>query len=1791
MRNNSTKRRRRCAPLGLMVFAPDHVEGFTPMSSRQKRPRRPTATPLKLLPLQLASTSPGGFNDSSPIDRRPTTEPGESSCRDNGQRASSSGRGGGARRARGVGGSKHSTGAVTSPSFDILNCDYWRAGSDMAVIEPIETGAFPASVTMHSASGSLVVKEGEQVRETRLDNIRTAKTSREAEEAEKVVMFGGGAESDDTFAVEVPANTPNVKGGDTEEFRDRGEGRAHYGRKGTRKEKEEAGDADGDKAEYGHDESGGYVAPTSGKATIKGIRSGMMTEKDYSDVVLPLALPGEAHGMYFRAAARAVVLVSGSSRFMITRHIRGRTLSSRVKLPWVPPLEPPWRTITEGRPGEERRPKEARQQQRWELHHAATQIQRVWRGYLARAAFWTEGGVGLHAVATRIQRVFRGWRGKIHAAETLVQKRARAAALITGLGRGFQGRQEARQLRVCRCNAAAVIIQGHYRARAVRSRWLDQLALAKAVRCAGQIQACWRGFAARRRFHVVGSGHSMEEEALKAVCLSYAGRGGWSEKFESELESEAPARTGRMMRTPAFPEDFAARFDFSSRDKFAGNSIIRDDPNPQHEVSAANGEQRESRLSSRGTSSDFVGRPSISGVFGGAFFSSSVPRIQGCPKKFDCGKQLDGCSAAAFASATDVGEGGGGSPGAPAVTAALAMNSAVKPPSPPSERYYVAYGHCLLAGAGTGARDEATEAAATAVGQCDGILGPSKIGDFGSVSSRARTSARRRTRGYGDALEIFQEGLRRFPTSTALLYGASLAMQASWFTDNLGASPTAAMLEASLHLLNRAWEQDPDRRAYQQAEAFFLAAARIARRRLLNAETAAAAARQARLARLKKLKKTTSAAGADEAGGTLGMVALGLLEGEGEDGSEESDEEQEEQTEDVGNQKVQDDEEEEQGEPEEVTVCKKAAAVAALHVALWSQIANGNQDMDLRRAETMAAYRRTRKLYSRALELASAGAVQEIGSSECTFMALYRVKSKLLVTRHLRLELPPHPDPLPTEESESGGNATNDEKSPGGHATADPAKVERRQQEQKVQQQQRLEQEQEQEQEEQEEQQEQQQQQQQHEEQLQEGQRQHGKYEQTKELRRQQQLLESTLENTALSRKTLGARSTQRAPRWIASKIITVVREGTRMIIRQTPFSSPRNSPRSPGSWSPRIWSPRSLSLRQAGRDKVEGKGSGGIFSPRNGEVVENPIANSPVGNMIGSLANSPTDHPANCLAVTGPAEISAELTMQEKQHQRRVQLYLEAEVCTISLHSSSAGRNKREYVAASIAKTVTVPATSLRVTVTSWRCGAKLMVRVKERDIVNGVGSEDDRGGDAGAGLDTKQAEEKTSKKNVEERQQTRRKAPPLLGEGGCVIVVHEAEMERLVVAAVEEQVAGGRPRDIVEATEPFRLVSEHFIGKVVLLPECDEDLRYRFSSSRSIGGRKGGFAVGLGRFAAGLPYLDAIRKQQAEESARHEGARVLQRAFGGLLARAKCRFVCYRLLAAIEEIREQGRRLLEEDVLRQRESDAARHIQGAWKGWKLRARLSQLKSAAKLVGRCFRRLEAKRAAEKAERNRLEGPEVLTVYHRGTVVSGVPLMLSVLRCGHSYKFVGRDQEACWAHHGYCYDKKFRVVNILQEHNRRYARGHKGDTFMTGRVGRIDPSRTKKIVEMLVSRLALVDALPAPTAELRGQHRYKTLVVQTTDLSPTEDILSSAGTGTAEDANGPVSGDSMDQRSLRGPGILAVGAEHGRGLRDTRAMITKSLKRYHKRQARWEESRRKQAYMQHHQNKSAAAQD
>lgn len=79
-----------------------------------------------------------------------------------------------------------------------------------------------------------------------------------------------------------------------------------------------------------------------------------------------------------------------------------------------------------------------------------------------------------------------------------------------------------------------------------------------------------------------------------------------------------------------------------------------------------------------------------------------------------------------------------------------------------------------------------------------------------------------------------------------------------------------------------------------------MAAARIARRRLLNAEAAAEAARQARLAEIQELEELSAAADAGEAGGKLGTVAGKLLEEEGGGGRKKSDEGQEVQTKEGG---------------------------------------------------------------------------------------------------------------------------------------------------------------------------------------------------------------------------------------------------------------------------------------------------------------------------------------------------------------------------------------------------------------------------------------------------------------------------------------------------------------------------------------------------------------------------------------------------------------------------------------------------------------------------------------------------------------------------------------------------------------------------------------------------------------------------------------------------------------------------------------------------------------------------
>lgn len=45
----------------------------------------------------------------------------------------------------------------------------------------------------------------------------------------------------------------------------------------------------------------------------------------------------------------------------------------------------------------------------------------------------------------------------------------------------------------------------------------------------------------------------------------------------------------------------------------------------------------------------------------------------------------------------------------------------------------------------------------------------------------------------------------------------------------------------------------------------------------------------------------------------------------------------------------------------------------------------------------------------------------------------------------------------------------------------------------------------------------------------------------------------------------------------------------------------------------------------------------------------------------------------------------------------------------------------------------------------------------------------------------------------------------------------------------------------------------------------------------------------------------------------------------------------------------------------------------------------------------------------------------MIEVFQRGVFVSGQPLLLTVHRCGHSFKFIGVDLRRCASYVGYCY--------------------------------------------------------------------------------------------------------------------------------------------------------------------------
>lgn len=228
--------------------------------------------------MALALASPVGF-DGDPIDhRRPATEPGEgrSPYHQKGQSNKHSQRGdGGDVDDRVVRGAEHNNDIVTSPSLDILTGDYRQDGISISVSRPA------AGKTVASASSS-------------------------EEEGRRGWMERG--------------NTSGVKGdeGTREEARDTEARKAKLRRtRGSTTVKENEGKTQTGDDVVGNQGPPGRLQTSTARYTTQQTPGGGA----YSccDAVLPMNLPGEPHNTSFGAAAKAVVLVSGSSRLMVSR--------------------------------------------------------------------------------------------------------------------------------------------------------------------------------------------------------------------------------------------------------------------------------------------------------------------------------------------------------------------------------------------------------------------------------------------------------------------------------------------------------------------------------------------------------------------------------------------------------------------------------------------------------------------------------------------------------------------------------------------------------------------------------------------------------------------------------------------------------------------------------------------------------------------------------------------------------------------------------------------------------------------------------------------------------------------------------------------------------------------------------------------------------------------------------------------------------------------------------------------------------------------------------------------------------------------------------------------------------------------------------------------------------------------------------------------------------------------------------------------------------------------------------
>ena len=246
---------------------------------------------------------------------------------------------------------------------------------------------------------------------------------------------------------------------------------------------------------------------------------------------------------------------------------------------------------------------------------------------------------------------------------------------------------------------------------------------------------------------------------------------------------------------------------------------------------------------------------------------------------------------------------------------------------------------------------------------------------------------------------------------------------------------------------------------------------------------------------------------------------------------------------------------------------------------------------------------------------------------------------------------------------------------------------------------------------------------------------------------------------------------------------------------------------------------------------------------------------------------------------------------------------------------------------------------------------------------------------------------------------------------------VVHENEWMALRKAALKHEQKSGRPLKIVEeemAKNPMKIVADFISSRLCIRSTYDtiENERQRVLT---------------------LPAIQGIRDKAVAEMMEDYASRRIQRIFRGFHGRAKMKRMIFRFRQKKEQhevIKKTRKRMADR---RQYRAWCASVVQARIKGIVWRRRLMKMQYAALRIQTVYRGFSVRGKAREEQRKKLEGARVITVYKRGRVVSGVHLLLTVRRCGLSFKLVGRSEQHMDTFVGYVYRENCAV--LVDAHN------------------------------------------------------------------------------------------------------------------------------------------------------------